>query len=37
MLDKVKEKTNELANKGLEKGKGLIESQKQKGADNGRD
>lgn len=37
VLDKVKEKTNELANKGLEKGKGLIESQKQKGADNGRD
>lgn len=37
VLDKVKEKTNELANKGLEKGKGLIESQRQKGADNGRD
>ena len=37
VLDKVKEKTNELANKGLEKGKGLIESQKQKGANNGRD
>lgn len=37
VLDKVKEKTNELANKGLEKGKGLIESQRQKGANNGRD
>lgn len=37
VLDKVKEKTNELANKGLEKGKGLIESQRQKGANNERD
>lgn len=37
MLDKVKEKTSELTNKGLEKGKGLIESQKQKGANNERD
>lgn len=36
VLDKVKEKTNELANKGLEKGKGLIESQRQKGANNER-
>lgn len=37
VLDKVKEKTNELANKGLEKGKGLIETQRQKGANNERD
>ena len=36
MLDRVKDKTNELANKGLEKGKGLIESQKAKDRGNER-